>query len=70
MTGAEVRKLPSAGQSVALTQKRASLTQLPDVNKLRVDEEAGYVENCRLSEHTLDTGIFKLPPQKLQEFQC
>jgi len=35
-----------------------------------VDQVAGNVENGRLAEHTLYVGIFKLPPQKLQEVHC
>ena len=32
-----------------------------------MDQVAGDVQNGWLAEHTLHVGIFKLPPQKLQE---
>lgn len=43
---------------------------LLNVDVSSMDQVAGYVENGCLPKHTLHVGIFKLLPQKLQEFHC
>jgi len=46
-----------------------TLWHVLNADMLGVHQVAGNVENGRLPEHALYVGIFKLLPQKLQEFR-